>query len=156
MLQPLSEDRSAILAWSVFCPTDSRQSALSLAQFPFTAVFCLQVAWQPPEEYEAQVRFAPVAAAVRAAVAAGTYTGPLAGKLIVIQCTAGGAAAAAAGGVFSSHAAAAEHRQSLQRLVRALGGRVCGARAAEVRWHLMNVLKCTYYNTHVHLTAQCL
>jgi hypothetical protein len=54
----------------------------------------------------------------------------------VIQCTAGGAAAAAAGAggsVFSSHAAAAEHRQSLQRLVRALGGRVCGARAAEVR-----------------------
>jgi hypothetical protein len=96
----------------------------------------LQGAWQPPEEYEAAVRFASVAAAVRAAVAAGTYTGPLAGKLIVIQCTAGGAAAgaaAAAGGVFSSHAAAAEHRQSLQRLVRALGGRVCGARAAEVR-----------------------
>jgi hypothetical protein len=89
--------------------------------------------WQPPKEFEAQVRFAPVAAAVRAAVAAGTYTGPLAGKLIVIQCTAGGAAAAGAGGVFSSHAAAAEHRQSLQRLVRALGGRVCGARAAEVR-----------------------
>jgi hypothetical protein len=83
------------------------------------------------------VRFAPVAAAVRAALAAGTYTGPLAGKLVVVQCTAGSAAAGGAGvagggSVFSSHAAAAEHRQSLQRLVRALGGRVCGARAAEV------------------------
>jgi hypothetical protein len=33
---------------------------------------------------------------------------------------------------FTSHSAAADHRQSLQRLVRALGGRVCGPRAAEV------------------------
>ena len=42
----------------------------------------MQGAWQPPEQFEAAVRFAPVAAAVRAALAAGTYTGPLAGKLV--------------------------------------------------------------------------
>ena len=134
-----------------------------------------QGCWQLPEGFEAGGRFSPVAAAVRAAKAAGSHRGPLDGKLIHIQCqanpvaaaaaakaasthaaAAGGevegastaaAAAAAAGGsdaaavaagsggaaaAFSSHTAAADHRQSLQRLVRALGGRVCGPRAAEV------------------------
>lgn len=47
-----------------------------------------------------------------------------------------GAGAGSGGGgaasVFASHSAAADHRQSLQRLVRALGGRVCGPRAANV------------------------
>lgn len=122
------------------------------------AVVCcaVQGCWQPPEQFEAGGRFSPVAAAVRAAKAAGSHRGPLDGKLIHIQCQAnptaaaatakaasthaaaageGPDAAAASGGAlvaFSSHTAAADHRQSLQRLVRALGGRVCGPRAAEV------------------------
>lgn len=108
------------------------------------------------------MRFAPVSAAVRAAKAAGSYKGPLDGKLIHVQCQAtpsattaaaapaaakateaaattavdgpSGATGGASGGVvaFTSHSAAADHRQSMQRLVRALGGRVCGPRAAEV------------------------
>jgi hypothetical protein len=44
----------------------------------------------------------------------------------------GAAAATAPAPAFGSHAAATEHRQSMQRLVRALGGRVCGPRAADV------------------------
>jgi hypothetical protein len=110
--------------------------------------------WQPPERFESTVRFARVAAAVRAAKAAGSYAGPLAGKLVYVHCQAtphapggggasssriaGGGGGAAAGGApqgatsFSSHAAATEHRVFMQRLVRALGGRVCGARAADV------------------------
>eukprot|EP00775_Hariotina_reticulata_P003691 gene3691-3951_t len=82
--------------------------------------------WQPPEGYEVESRFSQVAAAVRAARAAGRYTGPLSGRLVTIHCH------AAAGGAFASQKAAAEHRQSLQRLVRALGGRVCGAKVAQL------------------------
>jgi len=121
----------------------------------------LQGCWQPPEEFEAAVRFAPVSAAVRAAKAAGSHKGPLDGKLIHVQCQAtpsattaapgaaakatavapttavegpSGASGGGSGGAvaFTSHSAAADHRQSMQRLVRALGGRVCGPRAAEV------------------------
>lgn len=115
----------------------------------------VQGCWQPVEDFQAAGRFTPIAAAVREAKAAGTHKGPLDGKLIHIQCQANPTAAAAAkaagaeggasggtdtaaaagsGGAvaFTSHSAAADHRQSLQRLVRALGGRVCGPRAAEV------------------------
>jgi hypothetical protein len=117
---------------------------------------CTQGCWQPPEQFQAVGRFTPVAAAVREAKVAGVYKGPLDGKLVHIQCQAHPAAAAAAhkaaeaaagavagpsgwpdaaaagAAAFTSHSAAADHRQSLQRLVRALGGRVCGPRAAEV------------------------
>lgn len=109
-----------------------------------------QGCWQPPEDFQAAGRFTQIAAAVRAAKAAGSHRGPLEGRLVYIQCAANPAAAKAlaagagadggssggggAGGpaAFTSHLAAAAHRQSLQRLVRALGGRVCGPRAAEV------------------------
>jgi len=53
-------------------------------------------------------------------------SGPLSGRLVTIHCQ------AAARGAFASQKAAAEHRQSLQRLVRALGGRICGAKVAQL------------------------
>jgi hypothetical protein len=87
-----------------------------------------QGCWLPTERYQAGGRYADVARRVRAAIADGTHAGPLAGRLVAVQCGAGSGRARGLG----SHSAAAEHRASLQRLVRALGGRVCGARSAQV------------------------
>jgi hypothetical protein len=90
--------------------------------------------WLPAERYQAPGRFTQVAAGVRAARRTPGFTRPLEEQLVAIHCTTNTAssgsgpqqqAAAAAGRL-----ATAEHRAALQRLVRALGGRVCGVRGA--------------------------
>jgi hypothetical protein len=103
--------------------------------------------WLPEADFGASVRFAAVAAAARAAAAAGRPK-PLDGRMVVVQCparatattaaamrggaTAAAAAAAGSGGGLGGGASGAGHRAAMQRLVRALGGRVCGARAADL------------------------
>lgn len=75
--------------------------------------------WLPEEQFSAPGRFTAVAATARAAQRTPGFQRPLAGRCVCVHCV-GGAPATAA------------HRQSLQRLVRALGGRVVGPAGADV------------------------
>lgn len=72
---------------------------------------------------------------MRAARATPGFTRPLEDQLVAIHCTNTGTSSGSSGPQQQAAAAAgrlatAEHRAALQRLVRALGGRVCGVRGA--------------------------
>jgi hypothetical protein len=128
-------------------PASSSAGRLSCTVHALTArrpLLCRasQGRWLPESEFAAPVRFATTAAAVRAAMQQPEGTPadanaklrprPLAGRLVFVQVvsTRGGGSGGGSGSGSGLGGTTAAHRAAIQRLVRALGGRVCGARAA--------------------------